>query len=115
SMGARLLTPNASRPRKSTMHTLAARRPAVAMPRRAAVLLGSIICFAISTSIADDWPGFHGPDGHGKTTGTLPDSWTDDDYAWRISLGSSDVGSIAITEGRAFLMAYDEARSAQTL
>lgn len=66
-------------------------------------------------AVGQDWPGFHGPGGTGKTQGVLPDSWSNQDYAWRYPLGSTDVGSIAIAGDRALLMAFDESRSAQTL
>src|SRR5690606_18017202 len=56
-----------------------------------------------------------GPAGQGKTSGVLPDSWSDQDYAWRYPLGSTDVGSVAIAGQQAFLMSYDAARSSQTL
>lgn len=69
---------------------------------------------ALPTS-AEDWPGFHGPGGLGKTVGTIPNSWTTDDYAWRFPLGSVDVGSIAIAGDHAYLLSFDNAKSSLTL
>lgn len=81
----------------------------------ASFFVGIAACLTASTSLAADWPGFHGPGGLGKTSGTLPNSWTDQDYAWRYPLGSTDVGSVAIAGERAYLLSYDPAKSAQTL
>ena len=67
------------------------------------------------TSIAEDWPGFHGPGGLGKAQGAMPDSWTNDDYAWRFPLGSVDVGSIAVAGDHAYLLSFDSAKSSLTL
>ncbi len=67
------------------------------------------------TAIAEDWPGFHGPGGLGKAEGAMPDSWTQDDYAWRFPLGSVDVGSIAVAGEHAYLLSFDTAKSSLTL
>jgi len=64
---------------------------------------------------AADWPGFHGPDGRGKTSGTLPDSWTDSDYAWRLPLASTDVGSVAVAGDHAYLLSFTPAQSSLNL
>lgn len=62
-----------------------------------------------------DWPSFRGADGHGHARGSLPDSWADSDYAWRFPLGTRDVGSVAVANGRAHLLAFDPKTSALTL
>lgn len=90
-------------------------RPAAFSPALLGLFLGWIGCGGWTITAAQDWPGFHGPGGLGKTSGTLPDRWSTDDYAWRYPLGGSDVGSIAIAGERAFLLAYDSERSALTL
>jgi len=69
----------------------------------------------LASASAADWPGFQGPNGHGKAEGSLPDTWTDRDYAWRFPLGSVDVGSVAIAGDTAFLLSFDGARSSLTL
>ncbi|MEM9586315.1 MAG: PQQ-binding-like beta-propeller repeat protein [Planctomycetota bacterium] len=38
--------------------------------------------------------------------GALPDRWDKSDYAWTIDLGSRDVGSVAISDGRVFYLTY---------
>ncbi|MGV3482941.1 MAG: PQQ-binding-like beta-propeller repeat protein [Planctomycetaceae bacterium] len=62
-----------------------------------------------------DWPSFRGANGHGSVRGSLPDTWSDADYAWRFALGSRDVGSVAIADGRVHLLAFDSKASALTL
>jgi outer membrane protein assembly factor BamB len=81
-------------------------------------LLFAVVCqplFAENGSTASDWPSFRGANGHGSSDGNLPDSWTDKDYAWRFSLGSRDVGSVTIANGRAHLLAFDPKTSSLTL
>lgn len=83
------------------------------------------ICLAITATVswpslagraaAQDWPGFHGPSGLGQTSGALPDGWTDSDYVWKVNLGSTDVGSVAIADGRVFLLTFDESRHSLAL
>lgn len=89
-------------------------RPAACLPAFLGLLLGLFSGGLLATA-AEDWPGFHGPGGMGKASGTLPDHWTAEDYAWRYPLGGTDVGSIAIAGERGFLLAYDSERSALTL
>ena len=74
-------------------------------------LVASILAllFALSTAHADNWTRFRGPNGSGHASDvTFPASWTDEDYAWRISLPgighSSPIGweqRIFITSGNA--------------
>lgn len=71
--------------------------------------------FIPTVAVGGDWPGFHGPDSRGRADGVIPDSWSDSDYQWRLPLGSVDVGSMAIADGRTYLMSYDADRSAQVL
>ena len=82
-------------------------------------LTASIAPLALSLlatlATAQDWPGFHGPGGLGATRGILPDRWTDSDYLWRVKLGSTDVGSVAIAQGKAFLITFDLERKALAL
>ena len=70
---------------------------------------------AVEPATAADWPAFRGQTGHGSATGTLPDSWGDSDYAWRFPLGATDVGSIAISGGNAYLLAYNPKTASLTL
>ncbi len=89
------------------------------------ILLISLICLDVSsyspakadgpTATATGWTSFRGPLGHGHVAGSLPDSWSDKDYAWRVSLGHRDVGSMAIDGGNVFLLAFDPTKTALTL
>lgn len=83
-------------------------------------ITNALISFAIcaagaSQSVAEDWPSFHGPGGLGKANASLPNSWTKDDYAWRLPLGSVDVGSIAIAGDHAYLLSFDPTKSSLIL
>ncbi len=64
---------------------------------------------------SSEWPSFRGPDGLGHAKGAIPDSWGDSDYAWRVTLGSRDVGSVAVANGCAHLLAYDPKSTSLTL
>ena len=60
------------------------------------------------SAIADSpqsWDQFRGHDSLGVVTeGSLPTSWTNDDYTWRRNLGSRDVGSMAVISGKVFYL-----------
>jgi outer membrane protein assembly factor BamB len=87
--------------------------------------LGLTICLAFTTTLswvsrsglaaAQDWPGFHGPGGLGNASGALPDGWTDSDYLWKVNLGGTDVGSVAIAGNRTFLLTFDASRHSLAL
>lgn len=50
-----------------------------------------------------DWSRFHGANGQGVAVGgSIPSSWTDADYKWRQKLGSRDVGSPIVHQGRIY-------------
>lgn len=52
-----------------------------------------------------DWPRFHGANGLGAVSnGSLPDTWTSDDYDWTIALGGTEVGSPVIADGTIYLV-----------
>lgn len=75
-------------------------------------LIAAFIAFLCTTSLgvssaaADDWPGFHGLDHGGVLPGAkLPDGWEKQDFRWKIDLKTRDVGSMAIQNGRVFLLA----------
>jgi outer membrane protein assembly factor BamB len=56
-----------------------------------------------------DWPQFHGNGSLGyEANGVLPDGWDSDDYHWQIDLGSTDVGSPVIFDGRVFVVVYSD-------
>ncbi|MCA9141071.1 MAG: PQQ-like beta-propeller repeat protein [Planctomycetales bacterium] len=55
---------------------------------------------------AENWPGFHGLDQAGVLPNAkLPDGFEKQDYRWKIDLKTRDVGSMAIQDGRVFLLA----------
>ena len=73
-------------------------------------ILAIAFVFAILSShcLADDtdtWSQFHGNDGKGLVAGgAIPDKWNEDDYAWRVDLGSRDVGSPVVADNKVFLL-----------
>jgi outer membrane protein assembly factor BamB len=75
----------------------------------------ALVAGTSSSLVAEDWPSFHGPGGLGKANATLPNTWTKDDYAWRLPLGSVDVGSIAIVGDQAYLLSFDVGKSSLVL
>jgi outer membrane protein assembly factor BamB len=62
-----------------------------------------------------DWPSLRGVDGMGRAAGTLPNTWSDSDYAWRLPLGSRDVGSVVVANDRVMFLAFDSKASSLTL
>ena len=70
---------------------------------------------AVEPVDAAQWPAFRGETGYGNAKGTLPDSWSDSDYAWRFPLGATDVGSMAIAGGHAHLLAFNPKTTSLTL
>ena len=65
---------------------------------------------------AAGWAAFHGTDNHGWAPDTqLPSQWEPDDYAWKIETAASDVGSIAIYQGRIFFLSSDPSEDEITL
>ena len=54
---------------------------------------------------AENWPGFHGLDAAGvRVDGALPAGWGKQAYRWKIDLMTRDVGSMAIHNGRVYLL-----------
>lgn len=69
-----------------------------------------VTLFAISakTSMADSpnpWARFHGVDGRGVVEdGKIPSTWSESDYTWRRKLGSYDVGSPIVFDGKVYYL-----------
>jgi len=60
---------------------------------------------AESTSVESTWARFHGTDGLGYAADSnLPVTWTDDDYSWRRTLPSRDVGSPIVFGGMVYYL-----------
>ncbi|WP_182867471.1 PQQ-binding-like beta-propeller repeat protein [Stieleria mannarensis] len=82
-------------------------------------LVGFILCSGALTAnavpaTADDWPGFHGL----RIAGVLPDAQLPEglekqSYRWTVDLKTRDVGSMAIQNGRVYLLSMSPAK--QTL
>lgn len=76
---------------------------------RAIATLAFFACLSYCTSIdaADNWNRFHGGAGNGDAgKGMIPSQWSDGDYSWRRDIGSRDVGSPIIIDGKVYYLAY---------
>ncbi|WP_461506923.1 outer membrane protein assembly factor BamB family protein [Rhodopirellula baltica] len=83
---------------------------------RRAVLGGCVVASTSSMSVASanepatsepasSWTQFHGPSSYGDAgTGTLPLTWTEDDYAWKTQLNARHVGSPVVASNQVFLL-----------
>lgn len=59
----------------------------------------------LGSASAENWPGFHGLDAGGvRVDGTLPAGWDKQAYRWKVDLMTRDVGSMAIHNGRVYLL-----------
>ena len=73
--------------------------------------LGFAVCaalfpFAAAAESPESWTTFHGPNSQGfVTNGKLRTDWSEKDYSWRRKLGSRDVGSPVVSEGKVFYLA----------
>ena len=70
----------------------------------------SLLSFFAWTAIAnseENWNRFHGPKGQGDAgSANLPSEWTDQDYSWKKDIGSRDVGSPIIIDGKVYYLTY---------
>ncbi|MCH1495851.1 MAG: PQQ-like beta-propeller repeat protein [Rubripirellula sp.] len=76
---------------------------------RAIATLAFFACLSYCTSIdaADNWNRFHGGGGNGDAgKGMIPSQWSDSDYSWKRDIGSRDVGSPIIIDGKVYYLAY---------
>lgn len=78
--------------------------------RSLATCVAFLISFAALPSLkaespSSEWTHFHGATGSGLVAdGTIPATWTDEDYAWRHQLESNDVGSPVVHKGRVYFL-----------
>lgn len=70
------------------------------------VLVIALNCTTIGQA-AENWNRFHGSIGNGDAgPAKLPSKWDDDDYSWKRNIGSRDVGSPIIVDGKVYYLAY---------
>lgn len=61
-----------------------------------------------STCLAEDWPAFRGPNGHGVSNAvSIPVKWTDADYKWKLDLPGTGPSSPVIIDGKLFVTCAD--------
>ncbi len=69
------------------------------------VFAAASIIFA-STTAAENWPRFRGPNGQGQGGGTgFPVVWSDSDAAWKIDLGGTGHSSPVVWDGTVYVTA----------
>ena len=82
------------------------------MSRQAAFLFPFLICvapFAVRSSAVADWTRFRGPNGTGVVEqGSIPTTWSNDDYSWRTKLPGAGYGSPVVIGNSIFLLASNE-------
>ncbi|MGI9470214.1 MAG: PQQ-binding-like beta-propeller repeat protein [Rubripirellula sp.] len=65
-----------------------------------------VIASLVNAETPSSWSRFHGVDGRGDAgDAKLPTSWSAGDYSWRRDLGSRDVGSPVVFEGKVYYLA----------
>lgn len=63
-----------------------------------------------------NWNGFRGSNGSGFVPdGSIPNQWTDEDYAWKLQLPGAGVGSLAIFDGRVYLVNAEPDKSRRSV
>jgi len=76
---------------------------------RQSVLICLISIGLVNQSVsANDWNRFHGSMGTGDAgvDASIPTQWTNADYAWKRDIGSRDVGSPVVVDGKVYYLAY---------
>ncbi|MBN1421026.1 MAG: PQQ-binding-like beta-propeller repeat protein [Planctomycetes bacterium] len=82
---------------------------------------GLFVAFALSVlpsaRAADGaWPRFRGPDGAGLSEAkTIPVTWTEKDFDWRVKLPGEGHGSPAVVAGRIFVLCSDRSDATRIL
>lgn len=64
--------------------------------------LVSLIAAPVVMADSPEWSRFHGSNGEGVASGKIPAKWGDADYTWRRKLGTTDVGSPIVHNGRIY-------------
>ena len=62
----------------------------------------------LPSGLAQDWPRFRGPNGSGVSLSkTIPTTWTDQDFNWKIPLPGAGHSSPVLWDTRVFLISGD--------
>jgi outer membrane protein assembly factor BamB len=75
------------------------------------------LCFADGViAEAPNWTGFRGPNGSAFVpSGSIPNQWSDEDYAWKLQLPGAGVGSLAVFDGRVYLVNSEPDKSRRSV
>src|SRR5947207_3208984 len=72
------------------------------------LLVAAVTAILVSTSAAQEWTRFRGPNGTGESeTSTIPASWTDNDLNWRIELPGIGHSSPVLWGEKIFLLSAE--------
>ena len=75
-----------------------------------AIVLAAGLMAARATADADDWPRFRGPNGAGiSDAATVPTTWTDADYNWKVKLPGGGQSSPVVIGQRLFVTGGEHA------
>ena len=78
------------------------------MMRRSYVCIAIVLLAVCQLLHAEDWPRFRGPNGTGVSEAKgIPTSWTESDYAWKVSLPGIGHSSPAVWGERLFVLSAD--------
>ncbi|MDP7639252.1 MAG: PQQ-binding-like beta-propeller repeat protein [Candidatus Hydrogenedentes bacterium] len=69
----------------------------------------AVVCLFASAAMADNWPRFRGPNGHGFAQDSdIPSSWSEADLAWKIELSGKGHSSPVIWDDTVYVTSADE-------
>lgn len=85
------------------------------MPFRLASCL-LLLLMSVTSALAQPWPRFRGPNGEGLSEATtIPVTWTDKDYLWKVKLAASGQSSPVVWGPRIFVTSALDADGTQIL
>jgi outer membrane protein assembly factor BamB len=67
------------------------------------LVLAALLCRSLGARGEENWSRFRGPNGAGQSETSLPASWTEEDYRWRISLPGHGFSSPIQWDDRIFV------------
>ena len=80
----------------------------------------SLAAFLVATAVSvschsENWPRFRGPNGSGVSADSLPTSWTEDDYLWKIDLPGIGHGSPVVWNEKLFINGANDEGTIRTV
>jgi hypothetical protein len=97
-------------PFQSTLNSPAMPHPQPSLTRLLAALAMALVALPLSLAQAQEWTRFRGPNGSGVSDAkTIPVSWSEDDYRWRIKLPGEGHAAPVVWGDRLFTTCADAA------